>query len=381
VTAPAGHRALACAATMAILGALGLARAPALFAQETARDRATEHVVLVTIDGLRWQELFRGAERKLLDGLGAGPEAERARRFWRETGEARRKALLPFLWGVMAEEGQLIGNPDLGSHAVVTNGRYFSYPGYSELLSGHADDRIKSNAKRPNPNVTVLEWLNGRPGFEGRVAAFGSWDVFPYIINAERSGVYVNAGWQPTEDGSGAASDRTLDYVIRNVTPVWENVRFDVLTFLGALSYLEARHPRVLFIALDETDSWAHEGRYDRYLEAAHRFDGFLRTLWETVQQMPAYRGTTTLVVTTDHGRGEGEPEWTKHGAAIEGAERIWMAFLGPDTPVLGEVSEGEEVTQAQVAATMAALLGEDYPAAVPTAASPIRSAIFRREP
>ena len=36
----------------------------------------------------------------------------------------------------------------------------------------------------------------------------------------------------------------------------------------------------------------------------------------------------------TDHGRGSGLTDWKNHGQKIEGAENMWMAFLGPDTPV-----------------------------------------------
>jgi hypothetical protein len=55
-------------------------------------------------------------------------------------------------------------------------------------LCGFADPRIASNDKIPNPNVTVLEWLHNKPEFRGKVAAFGAWDTFPAIFNAERPG-------------------------------------------------------------------------------------------------------------------------------------------------------------------------------------------------
>ncbi len=61
----------------------------------------------------------------------------------------------------------------------VTNPHWFSYPGYSEILTGFVEPSITSNDKVPNPNVTVLEWLHRQPAFKEKVAAFGSWDVFP----------------------------------------------------------------------------------------------------------------------------------------------------------------------------------------------------------
>ena len=56
--------------------------------------------------------------------------------FGGDTPEIRRKALLPFIWNVMAKNGQLYGNANAGSEAKVTNGRNFSYPGYNEIFTG-----------------------------------------------------------------------------------------------------------------------------------------------------------------------------------------------------------------------------------------------------
>jgi hypothetical protein len=346
-----------------------------------ATEQHTRNVILVTLDGLRWQDVFRGAEdARLVDLPGTTADRDAFRhRFATGSAEMRRELLLPFLWNVAAEEGQLLGNVDRGSVAAVTNTQLFSYPGYQELLGGFADPDIRSNAKRPNPNPNVLEWLDGRPGFEGRVAAFCSWDVFPYILNRERNGLYVVAGREPLPDETLSERQSFLDQLVRDIQPPWDGVRGDALTFWSALEYLRERHPRVLYIALDETDSYAHDGRYDRYLEAAQRSDRLLATLWDTVQSMPDYSGSTTLIVTTDHGRGDGEESWKQHGARIDGADRIWIAILGPDTPALGELESTETVTQAQIAATVAALLGEDYTAAVPRAASPIAT-VFQEE-
>src|SRR5262245_24902355 len=102
---------------------------------------ATRNVILVTTDGMRWQEIFRGADASLLnepDGGVADLESIR-REFWRETPDARREALMPFVWTVIAREGQLFGNAARGSAARVANGKNFSYPGYNELFAGFPD--------------------------------------------------------------------------------------------------------------------------------------------------------------------------------------------------------------------------------------------------
>jgi arylsulfatase A-like enzyme len=128
----------------------------------------------------------------------------------------------------------------------------------------------------------------------------------------------------------------------------------------------------VFYIGLGDTDEHTHAGRYDKYLRALHDTDANLKTLWDLLQSRPEYRGSTTLVVTTDHGRGDPPRAWRDHGAEIKGSEAIWMAVIGPDTPCLGERANTALVTQGQVAATIAAFLGEDYRVDFPAAATPI---------
>jgi hypothetical protein len=339
---------------------------------------STQNVILVTLDGMRWQEIFRGADAALLNKKDGGvlDVPELRRRFWRETADARREVLIPFFWEVVARRGQLHGNADKGSPARVANGMNFSYPGYNELLTGHPDPKIDSNDKVPNPNVTVFEWLNRKPAFRGKVTAVGCWDVFPFILNVKRSGLYVNAGWVPFDGQALTESQIVLNRLIAQAPRQWDDSRDDAFTFQVALEHLRRDTPRVLYIGLGDTDEHAHAGRYDHYLRAAHDADANLRALWDELQAHPQYRGATTLLVTTDHGRGDPPRGWCDHGAETKGSEAIWIATLGPDTPALGERSNTAAVTQSQVAATIAALLGEDFRADVPTAAPPIADVI-----
>ncbi len=332
-------------------------------------------VILVTIDGLRWQEVFGGAEAALLTRQGGVRDVDRTRAdFWRDTPEARREALLPFLWSVVAPEGQIFGNRARGSSAVVTNTRRISYPGYQEILGGFPDPAIDSNARRDNPNPNVLEWLNGRPGFEGRVAAFCTWDVFNHILSRPRSGLPLAAGREPVRDEPLTDRQAAVNLFLEDAGSPWHDSCLDAFTFHAALEHLRRHEPRALYVAFGETDEWAHAGRYDLYLEAARRTDRFIRTLWEAAQALEGYRGRTSLVLITDHGRGDGAAGWRNHNQETAGAERIWIAVMGPRTPALGERTDAEPVTQAQLAATLAALVGEDYGAGVPRSAPRIGS-------
>jgi hypothetical protein len=330
------------------------------------------NVIVVTMDGMRWQEVFGGISSDLLTQKGGGvaDAAPLQRRFGGATADARRERLMPFFWTTIAAQGQVFGDPSRGSVARVTNGLRFSYPGYNEMLTGFPDPRIDSNDKKPNPNVTVLEWLNRRPAFAGKVAAFASWELLPWILNEPRSGIPSNGEGAPIAEPA-TERERAINEFSGDLPPYWGETRLDAPTAFGALEYLRKHHPRVLYVMLGETDEWAHGRRYDLYLDAAWRNDRFLRQLWETAQSLPDYAGRTALVLTTDHGRGSDAKTWTSHGRKVPAADRIWMAVMGPGVPPLG-LRSGVSVTQSQIAATIAALVGEDYAGAQPKAAPPL---------
>jgi hypothetical protein len=264
----------------------------------------------------------------------------------------------------------VFGDAGAGSPARVTNGLRFSYPGYNEMLVGFADPRIDSNDKIANPNVTVLEWLNRRPGFAGRVAAFASWELLRWILNEQRSGIPSNGDGVPVERPA-TEREQLLNDFSAELPPYWGSTRFDAPTAFGALEYLRTRKPRVLYVMLGETDEWAHQRRYDLYVDAARRNDRMIRRLWETAQSMPEYADRTALLVTTDHGRGSTTADWPNHGRETPASDRIWLGVMGPGVPARG-IRTNSASTQSQVAATIAALLGEDFTRAEPRAASPL---------
>jgi len=338
-----------------------------------AQTAASSNVIVISLDGLRWQEFFGGASRDYFkrDRNGSGGEPER--RFWRDTPEQRRSTLMPFMWSTIAQQGQIFGDATAGSTSRLTNGLWFSYPGYNEMFTGKADPRVDSNDKVPNPNVTVFEWLNGRPGFEGRVAAFGAWDVLASILNVERSHLPVGSGWNVVP-GATTEREREINQLAADLPRLWDYGPSDAPFVYAAIDALRTQKPRVLYLMLGEGDEWAHEGRYDLYLDATARADRFIERIWTTSQSMPEYAGHTSLVVTTDHGRGATTRDWTDHGKDVPAAERTWIAVLGPDIAALG-IRRNVNVTTSQIAATIASLVGQDFKAAMPAAAAalPIR--------
>jgi hypothetical protein len=321
-----------------------------------AADRKTRNLILITADGLRRQEVFTGMDPLLMREKTAHMDKADAVRnlYWAETPEARREKLLPFLWKTLVPRGVLLGN------VTVTNGFRVSYPGYSEILTCRAqDDRIRGNDPIQNPRQTVLELFREQWKLDRtQVALFGSWARFRHIGESRPGSIFLNAGYQESDATPRLAE---LSRVQFDALSPWDEVRHDYITLEMALDYLKTVKPRVLYLALGETDDWAHGNRYDRTLQTARYFDGALERVWETVQSLPEYRDRTSLVISVDHGRGSRLDDWSKHGNKVPGADQIWIAALGPDTPAQGALTSGPAVHQRDIAATLLSLAGLDW--------------------
>jgi Type I phosphodiesterase / nucleotide pyrophosphatase len=337
--------------------------------QQVNAQLKTENLVIVTLDGMRWEEVFGGADSALLKNKSfTRDSAGTSSKFWSDTMEIRRKKLFPFLWNTIVSEGQLYGNRWKGNEVDNANRYKFSYPGYNEIFTGYPDTAVNSNNKRLNKNVNVLEFLNHKEGYENKVAAFTTWDAFPYILNKWRSRIYVNSD----TDSLPLTSEkfRLIDN-IQSLTARPLGVRPDVLTYVAAREYLKQMKPKVLYIAFDETDDLAHEGMYDLYLGSAYAEDRMIEELWNYLQSEPGYKNKTTLIITCDHGRGDDPKEnWQHHGEKIKDAGQIWITAIGPDTRPTGELKNKNVLYQEQLAATFAKVLGftftTDHPVAAP---------------
>lgn len=327
----------------------------ALFAQHK-----TENLVIVTLDGMRWQEVFKGVDSSIIvDKKFTNDSAAITKKFWSADINERRKKLFPFLWTTVESNGQLYGNRIKACEVNNANPYKFSYPGYNEIFTGYPDTAVNSNDTIRNKNINVLEFINKQKNYTGKVAAFTTWDCFPYILNKWRSGIYVNSGVD-------SLHFHTPEFNIINdlqfLAPEPIDVRLDVNTYLAGKAYLKTYKPKVLYIAFDETDDFAHAGMYDQYLKSAHAEDAMIADLWKTLQSMPEYKDNTTLIVTCDHGRGDAiKEQWTSHGEKIADAGQIWVAAIGPDTKHIGEATNCGTLFQAQLATTFATLLGFDF--------------------
>lgn len=325
----------------------------------SAQELKTKNVILITLDGYRWKELFQGADPAILKNKKFVNDTTVLGLFDDSSPLARREKLMPFFWETIGKQGQLYGNRKYKNKVNCSNTHLISYPGYSEMLVGFPDPSVSSNDKVVNPNATVLEFIHKHDDFRDRVAAFTTWETFKYILREEQAGIHVNTGGEIAE-GEISAREKWLNENQHNMKNP-HGARYDVITFRYAMEFLKRERPRVLFMGFDETDEHGHGGRYDEYLKAAHRADKMISELWHWVQSQPDYKDQTTIFITTDHGRGSGKSNWRNHRLAAPGSGQIWFAVIGPDTPAFGEMKFQSKYKQKQVAKTIAAFLGLQY--------------------
>lgn len=354
-----------------------------LFVLEAHAQQKDQKFIIITTDGLRWHEVFKGMDSLIAinprfnqdDSLGL------FNKYWNQDITKRRSLLMPFFWTTLQSSGQLYGNRTFGNKADNANIYWFSYPGYSELLTAQTDTAINSNDYPPNPYENVLEHFNKKPNYKNQVAAFGSWNAFDRILHEKRSGFPVINAFDDNRLALDHPDMKLIHQMIMTgFRPFGNSEILDVFTHFQAFTYLKAKHPKAFYISYGDTDEWAHHGEYKFYLEAIHQFDAWIKEIWEYVQTDPFYKDQTTILITTDHGRGDSKKEnWTSHGQSIPDAHETWFAFIGPNIKPLGEIKTSQQVYQKQLVPTLVKLIGKSFnpkhiaadPFLIPTISNP----------
>jgi hypothetical protein len=323
----------------------------------------TAAVVLVTLDGVRWQEIFDGVDPALAARVEHGA--------WRGMGP---RELLPNIHRLFFDEGVALGDPRLLGGIEATAPRHMSIPGYVELSTGAATD-CADNACVPVLGETLADAVasagtgagasanadgragvgvgaDGGAGDASAAAIFGSWPDIARVAGAHPERLLVRTGKAiaadvPAFPGNG-------DYVP------------DRLTAARALVHLRASRPRLLWVALGDTDEWAHRGDYGGYLDALRAADRFLGDLVEELAHQGDRGARTAILVTADHGRDAG---FVDHGGPDSGA--VWLLARGPRVPRQGAMPTARKRRLRDVAPTARAWLGLP-PRACATCGEPI---------
>ena len=277
-------------------------------------------VVLVTIDGARWQEVFEGTDTEL---------SHAPRRSSRE--------LVPNLERLTRESGAAVGAPGRGLIRA-TGPNFVSLPGYTEILTGRAPIDCQDNTCARIAIPTLLDEVHAAGG---KAAAFGSWDLLDRAVSSRPGSFPVSCGRH---------GDHGID-----PWPGEGDFRPDRLTGELALRYLETQRPDVLYVGLGEPDEFGHRNDYDGYLGALGQADAFVGAVTAALGRMGQRGADTHVFVTADHGRAR---DFKHHGGWAPESARVWLVASGPSVTARGRVVSSHERHLADVAPTLRKVLG-----------------------
>jgi hypothetical protein len=334
--------------------------------ERDAEERAESAVVLVVLDGVRWQEVFGGADRALANDRGMNPLA------W-----ASPRKLMPNLQRLLDTRAIALGGPGRGAAITATGPQFISMPGYLEIFAGHPDPACDSNdCVRPVARTVIDDVLESSGADD--VAVVSSWPSIARAASADPTRLVVSAGRKRVERGDVLRADEgtaaQLDRGGRvKPFPGEGDYRPDAITARVALRVLATEHPRLLFVGLGDADEYGHRNDYHGYLEAVHASDAFLGDLFATLDEMGARGRHTTVLVTADHGRAY---DFKDHGGRYPESGRVWLVAGGGDVRGHGLVAASRRHTLSDVAPTVRALLGiggegEPIPEVAPFAGTP----------
>lgn len=263
------------------------------------------NVILLMVDGVRWQEVFRGADP------------------WLAADETN-KTVFPGLNASLKEHGALLGNVDQGSELTLLSRVRTSMSSYMNIMAGSKQFCLTNSCGRT--------WIETFPERIRRalnlpiekVATISSWGQIGMAVEHQEGATFVNAGRAPLVDSSPDEELLKLNDEQLKEPLVWEDCRSDKLTFAQGLRYLKKHRPRFLFISLNDSDEWAHAEDYPKYLATLRQYDEWIQELNETLKSMGEYGANTLLLVTTDHGRGSGG-NWGRHGILYPDSKYFWL--------------------------------------------------------
>jgi hypothetical protein len=312
---------------------------------QPATDPTTSgRVVLITLDGVRAEDVFDGADPALR------PDSD--------VGKLRRpEAVMPRTHRLVAARGVALGAQRSGCGAVHTaSGANVSLPGYLEIFTGRRT-RCRDNNCERTTSPTVLDEAvhNGL----APVASIGSWEILDRAVTNGSMPMLVAEGTQRWPEPRPAVGDPLAQLVAigerSDAYPGHGRYRPDTKTIAIALEYLRTARPAVLHVGLGDADEYGHRNDYPSYLAAIGEADAFIGQVADTLEGMGELGARTTVIVTTDHGRNR---DFQHHGANSNTSARTFVIAFGEHVAARGVACPSHEITLADIAPTIRMLTG-----------------------
>ncbi len=275
-----------------------------------------KNVILLMLDGVRCKEFFGKVDKKL-----------------RKKFKIKQKTTFDKFWNSdLPNQGVIFGNKSKGSSMVV-KGEPCSLPSYATIFKG-SESKLNDNYKGRVSTETIAEKIKKELDLKKEdVATIASWDNINQAVQHKKGTIYTNCGPQKIKIYKDDPIIKHINNKQIDDEPSWAyGSRYDKYTWDHAIHYLKNVKPRFMFISLNDSDGSMHHGMYKEYIRSLNDYDKQIMELVELIDTMKEYKNKTTLVITTDHGRGEtnNKDEWKDHSSKIPGSEDIWMYVRGP---------------------------------------------------
>jgi Metalloenzyme superfamily len=302
-------------------------------------------IVVVTLDGVRWHEVFEGVDERLAAEHGLPPDAVVSAR-----------ELLPNLYAIIDSHGAALGAPGHGAAISASGPNFLSLPGYAELLSGRSVTGCADNQCMGVGAHTIIEQLSARSTLDrGDVAAVTSWSEIAKVTSLAGCRAAISSGRHAGANRELFARDPEGARLLARAEDAPHSIgdadfRSDALTADLAIHHLKTHAPKFLFMGLGEPDEFGHMNDYAGYLDSLRRADARIAEVDAELQRLAARGTRTALFVTADHGRSDG---FVDHGGKYPESARVWLVAAGSAIEARGFVAAPSERRLADLAPTM----------------------------
>jgi hypothetical protein len=312
-----------------------------LFLASTAFAETENNVILITFDGVRWQDVYHEPSNPLVQ-----------------------------LKRTVERKGFRLGDHRIGSRMFVANPFNISLPAYESIFAGAVQPCDGNDCPRTSVETLQERLVRELHLPKSQVATIASWDKIAFAAEHLEGSTFVNTGLTPLDDGENDPELQKLNE--EQSKEDLDECRMDRFTWAQGMRYLKVHRPRFLYISLDDTDAWAHGNHRDEYLQSLKNYDQWLQNLFAQLKAMGEYGRHTTVLITTDHGRGLGA-RWTDHGPDLPSSHSIWLMALSPKTRTGDAVRTSTDIyTHLDIRPTIEKILGLK-PEAGPTRGRPIQ--------
>lgn len=258
---------------------------------------AIEHVIYITLDGVRWQDIFNTHE------------------------------YLPTFWKNYAKDAAIYGAPGSNTTMEVASVP-ISLPSYQSQMTGMVTP-CRENECGALAVETFAEALVKKAGFKkSEVASISCWEVMDNAFESRLGTAFSNHGTRPMHDPDTYEIDDVMKQLNIEQAAAYpgDDTRSDKYTLAQSLHYFEKYRPKFLWVSFGDADDLAHEGKLEEYHQTLFFYDQAIDNIIKMVKTLKL-AGKTMIIITTDHGRGNGN-NWTEHDETMPEAKQTWAFVL-----------------------------------------------------